>query len=156
MRGDAEVIELLNEVLTAELTTINQYFIHAKLCENWGYKKLASKVRAESIDEMKHADEIIERILYFEGVPNLQRLNKVKIGETVAEQLKLDRELEVEAVALLNKTIELAVSLHDNGTREIVEKILRSEEEHLDWLETQLELIRQVGEKAYLAEQIRE
>src|SRR5215471_19822354 len=127
MRGHEQILSLLNDVLTAELTAINQYFIHARMCENWGYERLWKKIREESIGEMKHADEIIERVLYLEGIPNLQRLNKVKVGETVPEQMKLDRELEVEAVTLLNKTIELAVSVHDNGTREILEEILRSE-----------------------------
>ena len=154
MKGNAKLIEALNEILTGELTGINQYFIHAKMCDNWGYDRLAHKNREESIEEMKHADELIERILYMEGVPNMQRYNKVRVGESVPEQLKLDRELEVEAIALMNKTIELAVSVHDNGTREIVEEMLRSEEEHLDWLETQLALVAHLGEKMYLAEQM--
>jgi bacterioferritin len=156
MKGNPKLIEALNQVLTGELTAINQYFLHSRMCRNWGFHRLAKHAYDESIGEMKHADEIIERVLYLEGIPNLQRLNKVKVGETVPEQMKLDRELEVEAVTLLNKTIELAVSVHDNGTREILEEILRSEEEQLDWLETQIELIRQVGDKAYLAEQMRE
>jgi bacterioferritin len=156
MKGNAKVIEALNDVLTAELTGINQYFVHAKMCANWGYKRLAELNRKEAIDEMKHADEVIDRILYFEGVPNMQRLSKVRVGETVAEQFKLDLKLEVEAVERLNKSIELTVQLHDNGTRELLEKILVSEEEHVDWLEAQLELIKQVGEKNYLTEQIRE
>jgi bacterioferritin len=105
---------------------------------------------------MKHADELIERILYMEGVPNMQRYNKVRVGETPIEQLQLDRELEIEAIALMNKTIELAVSVHDNGTRDLIEDMLRSEEEHLDWLESQLELVRQIGDKMYLSQQIHE
>ncbi len=156
MKGNAKLIEALNEVLTAELTAINQYFIHSKMCENWGYKRLAHTNRKEAIDEMKHADEIIERILYFEGVPNMQRLNKLKIGETVTEQFKLDHGLELEAVARLNKAIALAVEMGDNGTRELLEEILTSEEEHIDWLEAQLELVKQVGEQNYLAQQIHE
>lgn len=154
MKGNAKLIEALNDVLTGELTGINQYFVHAKMCENWGYKRLAEANRKESVDEMKHADELIERILYLEGVPNMQRLGKVKIGETVPEQLKLDHALEVEAVGRLNKGIALAVDVHDNGSRELLEKILVSEEEHLDWLEAQLELIKQVGVENYLAQQI--
>jgi bacterioferritin len=156
MKGNAKIIDALNQILTGELTGINQYFIHSRMCRNWGYERLAKKNYEESIGEMKHADEIIERILYLEGVPNMQRLEKVRVGESVPEQLQLDRELEVAAIALMNKTIELAVSLHDNGTRDLVEDMLRSEEEHLDWLETQLELIRQVGDKMYLAQQIHE
>ncbi len=156
MKGNAKLIEALNEVLTAELTGINQYVIHAKMRENWGYKRLAQVTRKEAVGEMKHADEVIERILYLEGVPNMQRLGKVKVGETVAEQLKLDLALEKEAVARLNKGIELAVEVHDNGSRELLEEILASEEEHVDWLEAQLELVKQVGEQNYLAQQIYE
>ena len=156
MKGNAKLIAMLNDVLTGELTGVNQYFVHAKMCENWGYKRLADANRKESIGEMKHADELIERILYLEGVPNLQRLGHVGVGETVPEQLKLDHALEVEAVGLLNKAVELAVAVHDNGTRELLEKILTSEEEHIEWLEAQLEQIAQIGEKHYLAQQIRD
>ena len=156
MKGDKKLIEALNEVLTGELTGINQYFVHAKMCENWGYDRLAEVIRKESIGEMKHADELIERILYLEGVPNMQRLGKVRVGETVAEQFKLDLALEVEAVKLVNKTIELAVSVHDNGSRELLEEILTDEEEHVNWLEAQHELIRQVGIENYLSQQIHE
>ncbi len=154
MKGNAKLIEALNEILTGELTGVNQYFIHAKMCESWGYKRLAEKNRKESIEEMKHADELIERILFLDGVPNMQRLGKVRVGETVAEQLKLDHGLELEAVARFNKTIELAVDVHDNASRELLEKMLVSEEDHVDWLEAQLELIKQVGEENYLAQQI--
>jgi bacterioferritin len=155
MKGHDKVIELLNEVLTAELTAINQYFIHAKMCQNWGYERLAHKIRHESIDEMKHADEVIERILYLEGVPNLQRLGKVNVGQTVKEQLQLDLEVEKAAVARLNDGIELCRTLGDNGSRDLLEDILEGEEEHIDWLESQLELISQVGEANYLAQQIK-
>ncbi len=154
MKGNAKLIEALNDVLTAELTGINQYFIHAKMCENWGYARLEDVNRKESIDEMKHADQLIERILFLEGIPNLQRLGKVKVGETVPQQLKLDRDLEVEAVARLNSAIALAVEVSDNGTRELLETLLTSEEDHVNWLEAQLELIKQVGEQNYLSEQI--
>ena len=130
MKGNKKVIELLNEVLTGELTSVNQYFIHAKMCKNWGYLGLASRIRKESIDEMKHADELIERILYLDGVPNLQRLHKVNVGETVPEQLKLDRQVEVDAVARLNNGIKLCTEASDNGTREMLEDILVSEEHH--------------------------
>ncbi|HVN83494.1 MAG TPA: bacterioferritin [Candidatus Binatia bacterium] len=156
MKGNPKLIEMLNEILTGELTGINQYFVHAKMCANWGYKRLAERVRKESVDEMKHADELIERILYLEGVPNVQRLSKVRVGETVPEQFKLDHALEVEAVARLNKAIELAVDVHDNGTRELLEDILESEESHVDWLEAQFDLIKQVGVQNYLAQQIHE
>jgi bacterioferritin len=156
MQGNARLIEALNEVLTAELTGINQYFIHAKMCENWGYKRLADADRKESIEEMKHADEVVERILYLEGVPNMQRLGKVRVGETVPEQLKLDHGLEADAITRLNKSIALAVEVGDNGSRELLEKILVSEEEHANWLEAQLELIKQVGEQNYLAQQMRD
>ena len=155
MKGQAKLIEALNEILTGELTAINQYFIHAKMCDNWGYERLAHKNREESISEMKHADALIERILFLEGVPNMQRLDKVRVGETVPEQLALDLKLEAVAVPRFNRTIALAADLGDNTTRELLEDMLESEEEHVDWLESQLELIKQVGEQNYLAQQIR-
>jgi bacterioferritin len=154
MRSDDDVIELLNEVLTAELTAINQYFVHAKMCENWGYHRLYEHGRAESIDEMKHAERLIERILYFDGVPNMQRLFPVRVGETVSEQFQVDLQLEYEAVERLNRGITLTVERADNGTRELLAEILVAEEDHVDWLETQQETIRQVGLEQYLAEQI--
>jgi len=154
MRGEDRIITALNDVLTAELTAVNQYFIHARMCENWGYERLWTKVRAESIGEMKHADSLIERILYLEGVPNLQRLGKVNVGQTVPEQFKLDLEVEKAAVKSLNAGIELARSLGDNGSRELLERILVSEEEHANWIEAQLTLIAQTGEANYLAQQI--
>ena len=156
MRGDAEVVDALNEILTSELTAINQYFIHYKMCENWGYKRLAKKKRDESIEEMKHADALIERVLYLEGVPNLQRLGKVNVGQTVPEQFRLDLEVEKSAVKALNAAIELCRSLGDNGTRDLLEQMLRDEEDHANWLEAQLTLIQQTGESNYLAQQIRE
>ena len=155
MQGDAEVIEVLNEVLTAELTAINQYFIHAKMCENWGLARLAEKVRDESIDEMKDADRVIERILFLEGVPNLQRLNSVRVGETVPEQLELDLELERAAVERYNRAVKLARDKGDNGTAEMLEDLLVGEEHHADWLEAQLHLLRAVGVENYLSQQIR-
>ena len=156
MKGNAKLIETLNEILTGELTAINQYFIHAKMCSNWGYKRLAHKNREESIEEMKHADELIERILFLEGVPNMQRLEKVRVGETVLEQLKLDLKLEEVAIPRLNKAIAQAVDVADNTTRELLEKMLVSEEDHVDWLEAQLTLIKQVGEQNYLSQQIKD
>ena len=156
MKGSDQVVTLLNEVLTAELTAINQYFIHARMCENWGYERLWKKVREESIGEMRHADRLIARILYLEGVPNVQRLGKVNVGQTVPEQLRLDLDLEREAVRALNAGIEVCRSLGDNGSRELLEDILKSEEDHINWIEAQLELIRQAGEANYLAQQIKE
>jgi len=154
VRGHAQIIATLNNVLTAELTAINQYFIHARMCENWGYERLWKKIREESIGEMKHADELIERILYLEGVPNMQRLGKVNVGETVPEQLRLDLEVEKAAIQALNAGIEEARSLGDNGTRELLEHMLEGEEAHANWIEAQLTLIAQVGEANYLAQQI--
>lgn len=156
MKAKQGVVELLNDVLTAELTAINQYFIHARMCQNWGYERLWQKVRAESIGEMKHADSIIQRILFLEGVPNLQRLAKVNVGETVPEQFKLDLELEIAAIKRLNDGIQHCREVGDNGTRELLEDILVGEEEHLDWLESQLDLLEQTGEANYLAQQIRD
>jgi bacterioferritin len=148
------VIAALNEVLTAELTAVNQYFLHAKMLKNWGYAKLAAKVRAESIDEMKHADELIERILYLDGTPNVQKLGRIRIGETVPEMYASDLALELEAIPRLNTAIALCGEQADHGTRQILDRILASEEEHLDWLETQQRLIAQLGLSAYLAEQM--
>ena len=154
MQGDAAVIEALNDVLTAELTAINQYFVHHKMCENWGYEKLSRKKREESIEEMKHADEVIERILFLEGVPNMQRLSPVRVGEDPIEQHKLDLDLELAAVKRLNEAIALARESADNGTRELLEDILENEEESVDWLEAQLHLVKEVGKQQYLAEMI--
>jgi len=154
MKSDAAIIDALNEVLTAELTAINQYFIHAKMCENWGYKRLASQKREESVSEMKHANAVIERILYLEGIPNMQRLNPVRVGEDPVEQHRNDLALEVEAIARLNKAIALCVAKGDNGTRELLAAILKNEEEGADFLETQLHLIEEVGKAKYLAEQM--
>jgi bacterioferritin len=156
MKGNDEILRLLNDLLTNELTAINQYFIHAKMCANWGYERLAKKVRDESIDEMKHADLVIERILFLEGVPNLQKLNKLRVGETVKEQLESDLALEHNGIKFLNDGIAIARQLGDNGTEDLFTKILVGEEEHTDWLETQLALIGQLGEPHYLAQQIRE
>ncbi len=156
MKGDKKVIEHLNKVLFNELTAINQYFLHARMLDNWGLERLEDYERKESIDEMKHADEVIERILYLDGMPNLQRLGSVRLGETVAEQFELDLEMEKEAVSRFNAGIAKAVELGDNGTRDLLERMLVSEEEHVDWLETQLSLIAQLGENIYLAQHIRD
>jgi bacterioferritin len=156
MEGSAEVIELLNEVLTAELTAINQYFIDAKMCDNWGLERLGSRFRKESIDEMKDAETLIERILYLEGVPNLQRLGTVQVGEDIPEKLTLALDVEREAIARLTRGIELCYDRGDHGSRDMLEEILNGEEEHADWLETQLGLIASVGLQLYLAQQIDE
>ena len=155
MKGNEQVIGVLNQVLRKELTGINQYFIHAKMCENWGYHRLAAVHRKESIEEMKHADELIERILYLDGVPNMQRLGKVRVGETVPEQLKLDYKLEQEAIPRLNQAIALATEVADNGSRHLLEDILRSEEDHVNWIEAQFAQIQQMGEAHYLAQQVK-
>src|SRR4051812_17939185 len=155
MKSTEEILTLLNQLLTNELTAINQYFIHAKMCENWGYERLAAKIREESIDEMRHADLVITRILFLEGIPNLQALHKLRVGENVKEQLESDLQLEYSGIAFLNKGIELARAAHDNATEDLMTRILVSEEVHTDWIETQLELIRQVGEQNYLSQQIK-
>jgi bacterioferritin len=154
MQGDAQVIEALNEVLSAELTAINQYFIHHKMCENWGYERLSKKKRDESVDEMKHANEVIGRILYLDGVPNMQRMNPVRVGEDPIEQHKADLALEIDAIDRLNKAIALCRDKADNGTRELLEDILEDEEEGADWLEAQLHIVEEVGKENYLSEQI--
>ena len=154
MQGDTQVIQLLNDVLCAELTGINQYFIHAMMCKNWHYKRLAEFDRKESIEEMKHAQEIMERILYLDGVPNMQKYMKVNVGQTVPEQHEFDLALEKGAVERLNAGIELARSKGDNGTRALLEKILVEEEEHIDYLEAQILQIQTIGLPNYLAQQI--
>ncbi len=154
MQGDAAIIDALNDILTGELTAINQYFVHYKMCENWGYQKLADKKREEAIEEMKHADDVIERILFLDGVPNMQRLSPVRVGENPIEQHELDLALELEAVGRLNASIALARDKSDNGTRELLENILTNEEESVDWLEAQLHIVGEIGKEPYLAEQI--
>lgn len=155
MQSSPRVVELLNDVLTAELTAVNQYFAHAKMCANWGYQSLAEKTRQESFGEMKHAEKLIERILYLEGVPNLQRLGPVRVGETVPEQFALDLDLEKGNIARLNNGIGICRDEGDHGSRLLMEEILAEEEGHADWLETQLELIRQLGDQLYLSSQVR-
>jgi bacterioferritin len=154
MKGDPQVIDALSDILAGELTAINQYFVHAKMCGNWGYKKLADKKREESVEEMRDADAIMERILYFDGIPNMMRMNPVKIGENPVEQHELDLELEKGAVERLNKAIALCVAKGDNGTRALLEGILKGEEHAIDWLESQLHLIKELGKERYLAEQM--
>lgn len=154
MRGDAKVIEHLNKVLYNELTAINQYFLHAKMFRNWGFEELADYEYHESIDEMKHADKLIERILFLDGLPNLQNLGKLMIGETPREALACDLKLEMMAVPDLKAAIAHAESVGDYVSRELFESILESEEEHIDWIETQLALIERLGEGPYLQTKI--
>ena len=154
MKGKDEIIDVLQEVLSAELTAVNQYFIHARMNENWGYKKLAEHIRKESIEEMMHAQKVIDRILYFDGAPNMHKYMKINVGKTVPEQFQNDLEVEYQAVPRLNKGIEVARSLGDNGTRALLEDILKEEEEHVDWLEAQLGIIKEIGAENYLARQL--
>ncbi|BCB82606.1 bacterioferritin [Phytohabitans flavus] len=150
MQGDARVIEFLNEQLTAELTAINQYFLHAKMQENWGYTKLAKHTKHESIDEMRHAEVLTERILFLEGLPNYQKLFALRIGETVKEQFDCDMKVELEAVDRLRRGIEYMRSIGDVTSANIFEGILADEEHHIDYLETQLGLLETMGEALYL------
>ena len=156
MQGSPKVIEFLNEALTSELTAINQYFAHAKICENWGYNRLAAKYRAESIEEMHDAEKLMERILLLEGKLNVQRLNSVRIGETVPAQLASDRSLEEHAIAMYRRGVALALSEGDPGTRELLEHLVVGEEEHLDWIESQQQIIHDIGVERYLQSQIGE
>jgi bacterioferritin len=155
MKGDPRIIDMLNEVLTGELTAINQYFLHGKICLNWGYNHLGKKIYEESLDEMKHADKLVERILFLNGLPNLQKLGKLTIGTNVIEILNNDLAFELGTVPRLNKGIQLARDAVDNGSEELLTRILVESESHVDWLESQLELVKQVGEAHYLAQQIR-
>ena len=154
MKGDAKVIKLLNQVLKAELTAINQYFLHGEMCHNWRYEKLYGFIRKESIDEMKHAEALMERILYLEGTPNMTDYFKINIGQTVEDQFKNDLQVEYEAVDRLNEGIKACVAVGDNGSRELLEKILVDEEGHVDWLEAQLHAIEEMGIQNYLAQQL--
>jgi bacterioferritin len=154
MQGQPDVIQILNDVLCAELTAINQYFIHARMLENQKYTKLAKHAQEESIGEMKHAQNVIDRILYLDGVPNMQKYMKINVGQTVTEQHQFDLAVEKDAVDRLNKGIELCRTQGDNGTRLLLEQILADEEGHIDWLEAQLLQIQQIGLPNYLAQQI--
>ncbi len=156
MKGDPKVISFLNEVLKAELTAINQYFLHSEMCENWGYQRMAKLVKKESIEEMVHAEKLMERILYLDGTPNMSDYFKINIGATVEAQIKNDLQLEYDAVKRLNDGIKLCLSLNDAGSRELAEKILSDEEHHIDWLEGQLHAISEMGIQNYLAQQLKE
>lgn len=156
MKGNEKVIEDLKEALKAELTAINQYFLHSRMCANWGYQKMAAFMRKESIEEMHHADWLIERILFLESLPNLREMFPLKIGKDLKSQLENDLSIELEAVARLNQAIKTAAELGDNGSRELFEKILVDEEHHIDWLEGQLGMIQEMGIGLYLSQQIGE
>lgn len=154
MKGDSKVIDILNSVLTGELTAINQYFLHARMQKNWGYDKIGDKVMAESIDEMKHAQTVTDRILFLEGLPNLQKISKLRIGENIPEQLQADLDLEMEALARLRDGIKVCYDIGDHTSRQILEDILADEESHVDWIENQLENIKDIGVENYLAHQL--
>jgi len=156
VKGDPKVIAVLNQVLKAELTAINQYFLHAEMCENWGYEKLAKHTRKESIEEMQHAEMLMEHILYLDGTPNMSDYFKINIGQNVKAQLQNDLNVEYDAVKRLNAGIETCVKAGDNGSRELLEKILTDEEEHIDWLEAQLHAISEMGIENYLAQHLHE
>jgi bacterioferritin len=154
MQGNPRVIALLNEALQEELTAITQYFLHSEMCENWHYDKLGGHIKKLSIVEMKHAEALIERILFLDGTPNLTELLKVSVGQNVKEQIESDLKLEIEAVALYNRAIQIARDEGDNGSREFFERLLKAEEGHVDWLEAQLHQIGEIGYKRYLGQQI--
>jgi bacterioferritin len=156
MKGDPQVIDALNRALTIELTAINQYFCQAKMCQNWGFRKLGKKHYEESMGEMKHAEKLIDRILFLDGVPEIARYDVIRVGTDIKEQFENDLVLEMGGVKQYNAAIELCTRLKDNGTRELIEPILVESEEHVDWLETQLSLIQSVGLQNYLTEQIGE
>ena len=154
MQGSPEIIAFLNEALAAEVTAINQYFVHSKVCEDWGWKRLAAHSRAESIEEMHDAEKLMDRILFLDGMPKLESLGSVRAGKTVEEQLESDRQLEVAAVARYRRGVALAEQQGDVGTRELLEHLLVGEEEHLDWIETQQTMIADIGIPRYLQSQI--
>ena len=156
MKGHARVMQVLNGVLKAELTAINQYICHAEMCENWGYQSLGRKIREQAIGEMKHAEKLIERILFLEGTPNMSEYFKIAIGKTVKQQLENDLALEMDAVPNLNAGIKTCLAAGDNGSRDLLQKILEDEEEHVDWLEAQLHMIGEIGIQNYLTEQMSE
>lgn len=155
MKGNEQVVKMLNEVLVSELTAINQYFLAAKIAGHRGYERLGSKLYEEALDEMRHAEKLVERILYLDALPNLQKLEKVRIGESVVEQLRADLELERQSVARLNAGVELARGRTDNGTAEVLESLLVSAEHHVEWLEAQLDQVKQLGDALYLAQQVK-
>jgi bacterioferritin len=154
MKGSAKIIEALNSVLTKELTAINQYFLHSRMLQNWGLEKIGKLEYEASIDEMKHADMVIKRILFLEGLPNLQKINKIKVGQDIKEVISADLEVEYEAVPHLKKCIQQAEAEHDYATRDLFLSILKSEEHHIDWLETQRDLLKAIGAQNYMQSQM--
>jgi bacterioferritin len=156
MQGKPKVIVLLNEALKEELTAINQYFLHAEMCENWRYEKLGAYIKKQSIDEMKHAEVLIERILFLDGTPNLTELIQLSVGRNVKEQIESDLKLEINAVAMYNHAIQVAREEGDNASRELFERLLKDEEQHVDWLEAQIYQMGELGYERYLSQQIRE
>jgi bacterioferritin len=156
MKGSPKVIAALNEALKEELTAINQYFLHAEMCENWHYKKLAERIKKESIDEMKHAEALIERILFLDGIPNMTELMQLSVGASVKVQLESDLKLELAAVEMYNRFVELARDEKDNASRELFERLLKDEEQHVDWLEAQVHQMKELGYERYLSQQIRD
>ncbi len=156
MKGNPKVIHALNEALKEELTAISQYFLHAEMCENWHYEKLGEYIKKQSIDEMKHAEILIERILFLDGTPNMTELLHINIGQNVKAQLESDLKLEIDAVGQYNRAVELARQEGDNASRELFEKLLKDEEQHVDWLEAQLYQIGEIGYERYLAQQVKD
>ena len=156
MKGNAKVIAALNEALHEELVAITQYFLHAEMCENWHYHKLGNFIKKQSIDEMRHAEKIIERILFLDGTPQMSSALQLKIGQTVKDQLAGDLKLEIDAVAMYNKCIEIARAASDNASRELFELLLKDEEMHVDWLEAQIHQIKEMGYERYLSQQVGE
>ncbi|MBI3667625.1 MAG: bacterioferritin [Acidobacteria bacterium] len=156
MKGNAKVLHHLNETLKAELTAINQYFLHASMCKNWGYERMAKKQREEAVEEMKHAEILMDRILFLEGAPDMTDMFPIKIGQNIKQQLQNDLALELDAIPRLNAAIKTAVEVGDNASRELFQKILVDEEEHVDYLEAQLGMIKEVGLELYLSQQMHE
>ncbi len=156
MKGNPKVIASLNEALKEELTAINQYFLHAEMCENWHYDRLGEYIKKQSIDEMKHAEKLIERILFLDATPNMTELMQLSVGSNVREQLQSDLNLEVQAVGAYNRYIQIAREEGDNASRELFEQLLADEEEHVDWLEAQLHQIQEMGYERYLSQQVRD
>ena len=156
MQGSPKVIALLNEALKEELTAINQYFLHSEMCENWHYDRLGDYIKKQSIDEMKHAEALIERILFLDSTPNMTELMQLTVGQNVQAQIESDLKLEINAVAMYNRAIRVSVDEGDNASRDLFERLLKDEEEHVDWLEAQLHQIKEIGYERFLSQQVRE
>lgn len=155
MKGNAKVIEVLNQALKAELTAINQYFLHSEMCENWGYERLAKQIKKESIEEMVHAEKLMERLLFLDGTPNMSDYFKINIGATVEQQFRNDVQLEYDAVKRLNAGVKTCAEAGDNGSKMLLEQLLSDEEHHIDWLEAQLHAMAEMGVQNYLTEQLK-